>query len=138
MSTDVIAQSARTDCAELAPSSCVLEATVACARFARCLCLHRHKIRYSRAAASGVVRLAMMRIATRATARGVARRPAAAPSNLPAVVGNAIDDQLYKKKYQKKHGLGPDHERFGRDWLHDGTKGFFEHQPGFLRARPRC
>ena len=26
----------------------------------------------------------------------------------------------------------------GRDWLHDGSKGFYEHQPGFLLARVRC
>ena len=26
----------------------------------------------------------------------------------------------------------------GRDWMHDGSKGFYEHQPGFLLARVRC
>ena len=26
----------------------------------------------------------------------------------------------------------------GMDWKHDGRKGFFEHQPGFLLARARC
>ena len=65
-------------------------------------------------------------------ARAVVRKPLAVPNSLKNADGSSRIAERKMERELERIGLN------GMDWKHDGTKGFFEHQPGFLLARPRC
>ena len=65
-------------------------------------------------------------------ARAVVRKPLAVPNSLKNADGSSRIAERKIERELERIGLN------GMDWKHDGTKGFFEHQPGFLLARPRC
>lgn len=80
-----------------------------------------------------------------AASRGVARAraaPAAVSPRLPTTGALAI----FGEAPPMRHPLdalpppkrGESVSLKGYAWAHDGRKGFYEHQPGFLRARVRC
>ena len=69
------------------------------------------------------------------TAVGRSRMAASVQGNAVARIEAPVARPRKQLSAQK---AGEKCSQIGLDWMHDGSKGFFEHQPGFLFARARC
>ena len=91
--------------------------------------------------AGGITLLGTVRTAMLAAARTTLRRTKARDVPLPTAVLDRLPDASHVLPQTRKVGDDRDGTLwtgYASAWIHDGTRGFWEHQPGFLNARPRC
>ena len=80
-----------------------------------------------------------------AAARSAVRRARPVSRDVPVAVQQAVNERgpTSQENSPPMHLTDDDKDGtlwtgYASGWIYDGHRGFYEHQPGFLKARPRC